>query len=110
MVVVGDFEFPVNCYCPNIPVPTVDGLRIYPLKGQNVYMSGPDIYLALMLGAKIRVFRGFKCQVLKTSEGRVSKSLSYAVSNLVRDRIKAKKIYKGMPIVEKSLKIMVNSC
>ena len=102
-------DFPDDCYCPNIPVPVKGGMKIYPRHGRNVYMSGPDMYLALRLGAKITVFRGFTCQML-TRDGQPSKCLAYAVTNLVQDRMRAKIEYKDNPLVEKSLKTMVNSC
>ena len=109
-VAVGDFDFPDDCYCPNIPVPVKGGLKIYPRHGKNVYMAGPDIYLALKLGARIKVFRGFTCMMRQTEDGNPSQCLAYAVTNLVQDRMKAKIIYKDNPLVEKSLKTMVNSC
>ena len=31
VVAVGDFLFPDDCYCPNIPVPVQGGMHIYPL-------------------------------------------------------------------------------
>lgn len=108
-VAVGDFDFPDDCYCPNIPVPVKGGMKIYPRHGRQVYMTGPDMYLALKLGARIKVFRGFTCQMLE-KDGKPSQCLAYAVTNLVQDRMKAKKIYKENPLVEKSLKTMVNSC
>lgn len=67
------------------------------------------MYLALRLGAKITVFRGFTCQML-IRDGQPSKCLAYAVTNLVQDRMRAKIEYKDNPLVEKSLKTMVNSC
>ena len=109
-VAVGDFDFPEDCYCPNIPVPVKGGMKIYPRHGRNVYMSGPDMYLALKLGARIKIFRGFTCTMLETKEGSPSKCLAYAVTSLVQDRMLAKRIYKDKPLVEKSLKTMVNSC
>ena len=108
-VAVGDFDFPDNVYCPNIPVPVKGGMKIYPRHGRNVYMSGPDMFLALKLGAKIKIFRGFTCQMLE-KDGNPSKCLAYAVTNLVQDRMLAKRLYKDNPLVEKSLKTMVNSC
>lgn len=106
---VCDIDFPEDCYCPNIPV-MVDGLRIYPRHCKHVYVTGPDIYLALCLGARVEIFRGFTCQVLLTEEGNPSQCLAYAVKRLVCDRMLAKRIYKDNPLVEKSLKTMVNSC
>ena len=108
-VAVGDFDFPDDVYCPNIPVPVKGGMKIYPRHGKNVYMSGPDMFLALKLGAKIRIFRGFTCQML-LKDGKPSQCLAYAVTNLVQDRMLAKRVYKDNPLVEKSLKTMVNSC
>ncbi len=109
-VAVGDFDFPDSCYCPNIPVPVKGGMKIYPYHGRQVYMSGPDMYLALKLGAKITIFRGFTCKMLQTKDGKPSQCLAYAVTNLVQDRMRAKVEYKDNPLVEKSLKTMVNSC
>lgn len=108
-VAVGDFDFPDDVYCPNIPVPVKGGMKIYPRHGRNVYMSGPDMFLALKLGAKIKIFRGFTCQMLE-KDGKPSQCLAYAVTNLVQDRMLAKRVYKDNPLVEKSLKTMVNSC
>lgn len=104
-VAVGDFEFPEDCYCPNIPVSVKGGLKIYPRTGKHVYMSGPDMYLALCLGAKITVYRGFVCQLLQREEG-FSKSLGFAVTRLVQDRFMAKRLYPSNPVFEKSLKTM----
>ncbi|MCR5776273.1 MAG: hypothetical protein K6G84_02520 [Lachnospiraceae bacterium] len=108
-VAVGDFDFPDNCYCPNIPVPVKGGMKIYPRHGRHVYMSGPDMFLALKLGARIKIFRGFTCMMLE-KDGKPSQCLAYAVTNLVQDRMRAKIEYKDNPLVEKSLKTMVNSC
>ncbi|WP_308783981.1 DNA polymerase [uncultured Blautia sp.] len=108
-VAVGDFTFPDDCYCPNIPVPVKGGMKIYPRHARHVYMTGPDMYLALRLGAKITVYRGFTCQML-LKDNKPSQCLAYAVTNLVQDRIRAKIEYKENPLVEKSLKTMVNSC
>jgi hypothetical protein len=109
-VAVGSFDFPDDVYCPNIPVPVPGGLKIYPRHGRNVYMCGPDMYLLLKLGAKVTIYRGFTCQMLLQENGKPSQCLAYAVRTLVQDRMKAKEIYKDFPLVQKSLKTMVNSC
>ena len=109
-VAVGDFDFPPECYCPNIPVPVKGGMKIYPRHGRNVYMAGPDMYLALKLGARIKIYRGFTCIMQQTKEGKPSQCLAYAVTSLVQDRMLAKTLYKDNPLIEKSLKTMVNSC
>lgn len=78
-------------------------MKIYPLHAKNVYMTGPDMYLALKLGAKIKISRGFKCAPLKRN-GKLSRCLSYAVANLVQDRTKAKNVFKDNKLIEKTLK------
>lgn len=108
-VAVGDFDFPDECYCPNIPVPVKGGMKVYPRHGRNVYMCGPDMYLAMKLGAKITICRGFTCEILMRN-GAESKCLCDAVKTLVRDRAKAKIEFKDFDLIEKCLKTMVNSC
>lgn len=107
-VAVGSYDFPDDVYVPCIPNPVPGGLKIYPRHGRNVYMSGPDMYLALKLGARVTVYRGFTCMILE-KDGQASKSLSYAVRNLVQDRRLAKELYKEQPLVQLALKTMVNS-
>ena len=107
---VCDFDFPDECYCPNIPVPVKGGMKIYPRHGRNVYVTGPDLFLALKLGARVKIFRGFTCSPLKRNDGDFSHCLAYAVSNLVQDRMRAKDSFKDNPVIEKILKTMVNSC
>ena len=109
-VAVGDFDFPDTCYCPNIPTPAKGSFRIYPRHGRNVYMTGPDMYLALCLGARIKIYRGFRCEILLRKDGTPSRSLAHAVTSLVQDRAKAKRVYPKQPLIEKSLKTMVCSC
>lgn len=108
-VAVGDFDFPDDCYCPNIPVPVKGGIKIYPRHAKHVYMAGPDMYLALMLGAKITVYRGFTCQML-VKDSKPSQCLAYALTTLVQDRMRAKVDYNDKPEIEKGLKTMASSC
>ncbi len=105
---VGDFEFPSDTYVPNIPSAMVDGLRIYPLSGRNVYMTGPDMHLALKMGAKIIVKRGFTCSILKR-DGDPSRCLAHAVRDLVKDRALAKRLWGDDCLFEAILKNMVNA-
>ena len=94
MVAYVRFEFPTSVKYPCIPV-NVDGIPIYPRTSKGldgVYACGPELYLALRLGAKVWVERGFFLNSLfdKTS-GKVSYSLQQAVKQLVADRSRAKK-------------------
>ena len=51
-------------------------------------MTGPDMYLALCLGARIKIYRGFRCEILLRKDGTPSRSLAHAVTSLVQDREK----------------------
>lgn len=82
-------EFPQAVKYPCIPV-NVDGIPIYPRTSEGldgVYACAPELYLALRLGAKIFVERGFflNCLFGKDS-GETSYSLCAAVRQLVADR------------------------
>jgi len=105
------FEFPENVKYPCIPV-TVDGIPIYPQTSKGfdgVYACGPEIYLALRLGAKIYCKRGFFINALRNNEGYNSYSLRAAVKQLVNDREKAKLECGRGSIEELTLKDMSNA-
>ena len=59
-----EFEFPPGTRMPCIPVRGQDGQSLFfPLKGDrgdNVYVASPEIYLARRMGARIKIFQGFK--------------------------------------------------
>lgn len=68
-----DFEFPKGIKYASIPIRNEDSI-CFPLKAQNAYAAGPDLYLALKLGCKITVRRGYKARILKR-DGKLSMSL-----------------------------------
>lgn len=75
---------------------------------EGVYASGPELYLALKLGAKIFVKHGY---LINTSfeEGK-RYTLRTCVKDFVDDRTKAKKLYGKGCLEELVLKLVVNSC
>lgn len=104
------FSFPKKVLYPCIPV-NVEGRLIYPRTSKGldrVYACGSELYLALKLGATIEIERGWVLNALQ-KDGKESRSLGYAVMNLVEDRRKAKKRYGLKCIEELTLKTMVNS-
>ena len=104
------FEFPEDVKYPCIPV-NVDGIPIYPRtsSGLNgVFACGPELYLAVRLGAKVYIQDGY---VLNTLLHGIEESFSLrqAVYQLVRDRKQAKKDHGKGSLEELILKTMVNS-
>lgn len=106
------FEFPAGVKYPCIPV-NVDGIPIYPRTSDGlngVYACGPELYLALRLGAKVFVERGYVLNCLyDKSTGATSYALSAAIKQLVMDRNRAKAEYGKKSLEDLILKTMVNS-
>lgn len=106
-----DFEFPEDCAYPSIPV-NDNGRLVYPLSSEGlagVYACGPEVYLALKLGAKIHCKRGFFLKPLLREDLTVSKSLAYAVRQSVQDRNLAKELFGKKSLEEQLIKTMANS-
>ncbi|MGF3113696.1 DNA polymerase, partial [Facklamia sp. P9177] len=104
------FKFPDNVKFPCIPV-DVEGNLVFPRSSDGmdgVYAMGPEIYLALKLGAEIFCERGFILSPLMTKNGE-SRSLAHAVHDLVRDRGFAKDQCGNKSLEDLILKTMVNS-
>ena len=106
------FEFPKCVKYPCISVNT-NGVPVYPLTSQGldgVYAAGANIYLALKLGANIYCERGYFLNTLINGDtGKDSRSLAFAVKQLVIDRNKAKIKCGKKSLEELTLKVMVNS-
>lgn len=103
------FEFPATVKYPCIPV-TIDGSPVFlrTSKGLNgVYTMGPEIVLALRLGAKIHCERGFFIKPLVRKDGKLSQSLSEVCRMLVADRSLAKAKYHKGCLEELILKTIV---
>ncbi len=104
------YTFPESVLQPCLPV-NVEGRLISPLtsKGMDrVYACGPELYLALRLGAVIEVERGWVLNY-RLKDGKPSHSLAHAVKMLVEDRRKAKKTHGKKSLEELILKTMVNA-
>lgn len=105
------FKFPDNVKYPCIPV-NVDGIPVYPKSSEGlngVYVAGSYIYLALRLGAEVYCETGYFLNTLLAEDLKESRSLSYAVIQLVKDRNKAKEDHGKKSLEELILKTMVNS-
>lgn len=105
------FEFPDDVKYPCIPV-AVDGSMIFPLSSKGldgVYVSAPEIYLALCLGAKVIAEHVYVGAYRYTKDGQVSHSLFAAVKQLVNDRGLAKQTFGKKSLPDQLLKTAVNS-
>ena len=105
------FEFPPDTRFPCIMVES-DGVPVCPRTSHGLdgaYVTGPEVYLALRLGAKVHCNRGFLANTLKKSDGSVSYSLRSAVIQLVRDRAAAEAASgEEKSLAEMILKVLVN--
>ena len=102
------FEFPATVNQPCLPVP-FDGSLVYPLRSDDeVYLAGPEVILALKLGAKIYCVEGYFLRPLMRPDPDnplrmdLSYSMRSAVMSLVRERNTAKKMC-GLKSLEQSL-------
>ena len=105
------FEFPGDVRFPCIPC-VFDDVPFFPRSNgsaNDVYAAGPEIYLALMLGAYVYCEEGVILRTRHRADGALSTSLRAAVKRLVADRAQAKKDFGKGSLQEQILKLMVNS-
>lgn len=112
---VDQFEFPKDVLYPSIAV-NVEGRLFTPrtLGGQaGVYCTTPEVYLALKLGAKVHICRGYKGVVRKDADGKPTRMLGHGVKSFVEARqVLKEKIENGnenYKVLEQLFKMMVNS-
>lgn len=107
------FEFPESVQYPCIAVESSasTGL-VFPRTGTGsshaIYAAGPDIYLALQLGAKVFAKRFIAAAAAPGKSSDDTGSLKSAVTQLVRDREMAQKIYHKGSVQDMLLKDLVN--
>ena len=109
MLACVQFDFPKSVKYPCIPQ-KIDGVPIYlPSSEDNeVYASGPELYLALKLGAKITVKSGVICNKLHIN-GEISYSLRSHMKYLIQERDMAKSIGGKDCLEDLILKNMITS-
>ena len=105
------FEFPKAVRYPCLPI-SENGSVIFPRTSagyQGIYACGPEIYLALKLGAKVTAKRLFiGCKRLDDN-GSESHSLLAAVKQLVNDRTLAKKTFGKDSVAQLLMKMALTS-
>ena len=105
------FEFPKDVKHPSIPV-NVDGRLIFPRTSEGldvVYACGPEVFLALKLGAKVWCERGWVLAPRFLEDGRTSYSLGFALKRMITDRNEAKELYGKKSFEQDFFKVLVNS-
>ena len=100
-----EFEFPDNVMYPCLPVKDLEGRGlIYPRRGRT-YASAPELYVALRMGARLKwVQPGIQVGAI---DGKYD--MREALTELLRERAEAKKLYGKGSVQEVRLKEIVNS-
>lgn len=75
----------------------------------GAWCCGPELALALALGATVRVQHGYRLRVLE-HDGGPSRSMRYAVQQMVEDRATAKRLWGKGSLAEQAIKVATNSC
>ncbi|MDO5617257.1 hypothetical protein [Kocuria sp.] len=104
------FEFPAEVAHPCLPI-VADGTLVYPRTSEGVagsWSGGPEVCLALRLGAEVYCQIGFFGRELRR-DGRPSLSLRNGVKQLIDDRNAAKALFGKGSLEEQTLKTGVNS-
>ena len=103
------FEFPRSIKYPCIPT-NIEGIPVFTRttdECNGVFACGPELYLAVKLGAKVTVLNGYKVRPLCGKNDHASYSTRHAVKQLVVDRREAKSQCGKGSIEELILKLVV---
>lgn len=105
------FEFPADVAFPCLPVP-VEGSMLYPRTSggaRGVWAVGPEVWLALTLGARVTCQIGHFGRTLRLEDGTPSRLLRGAYQTLLDDRSRAKGEFGAKSFQQAILKLMANS-
>lgn len=105
------FTFPDTVAFPCLPI-VADGTLVYPRTSDGVagtWVCGPELHLALKLGAEVYCQIGYVGRVLKRADGTPSLTLLHGVKQQIDDRNTAKQVFGKGSIEEQTLKTGVNS-
>lgn len=75
----------------------------------GAWCCGPELSLALSLGARVNVQIGYRLRVFQ-HDGGPSRSMRAAVRQMVEDRATAKRVWGTGSLVEQMIKVATNSC
>lgn len=100
------FTFPPSVAFPSLPI-VADGTLVYPRTSDGTagtWVCGPELWLALRLGAEVYCQIGFSARVLSLPDGSPSQVLRHCVKQFIDDRNLAKAQYGKGSIEELALK------
>lgn len=102
------FEFPASVEYPSIAIPMDGGLFFTQTSGhgRGVFAAGPEVWLALTLGARVHCQVGDFGRVRKDEGGRLSRMLLGANRQLVVDREAAKAQFGTKSVQQGLLKLL----
>ena len=106
------YRFPHNCLFPNLKRNSEDDDKApcYPLiEDAPVYCSGPELYVALKMGAEITVVSGVVTNVLKDNAGKTIYPYRHIVTELVKARSDAANAHGKNCLEAKLYKFIINS-
>lgn len=109
------YEFDESYPYPCLPYGKENGkglvdCEFYPIKNDDgVYCCGPELYLAMKMGAKITIINGIVADVRHKPDGNIPQSLRPIVSEYVRQRAEASRKLGKNSIEAAILKRLVNS-
>ena len=104
------YEFPHGIKYPCL-LNEEDGVPVFTRTSDGLdgtFACGPELYLAVKLGAKVTVLEGYIVQPRYRCDGSTSYSLRHAIKGLVTDRRSAKELCGKGSIEELILKLIVN--
>lgn len=104
------FDFPDTVAYPSLPV-ACEGSMVYPLSSgssRGVWACGPEVYVALKLGAKVRCQIGHFARV-RTVDGEPSRLLRHAYQQVINDRDEAKRVFGKKSFEQTILKLSANA-
>lgn len=105
-----EFEFPAGTHQPCFPI-ACDTALTFPLTSEGaacVVASGPELWLALKLGARVHVRHGVRLRPLRRDDGSFSMCLSEVVRVFVQSRSEAKVLYGKGSLAELLAKLGIN--
>ncbi|WP_187393196.1 hypothetical protein [Arthrobacter echini] len=105
------FIFPPGVAFPTLPI-VADNTLIYPQTSEGTagtWACGPELWLALTLGAEVFCQIGYTAVTLTRPDGTPSRVLRYGVKQLIDDRNTAKHLFGDKSIEEQTLKTAASS-
>ncbi len=106
-----EFEFPESVSFPSLPI-FEDGCPLYVRTSggrSGTMVMGPEIHLALKLGARVHCRRGYKLRRLLLPSGDQSFALRAGSIQFVKDRAAATAAFGKKSLEELAVKTMANS-